>query len=420
MSNSIVPGRRVVVTGIGVISPVGNNVEAFWQSLTGGVSGIDLLDAFDASEHEVKVAAQVRDFDAMQYMDRKEARRMDRFSQFAIAAAKQAMEDSGLDVAACGADRVGTVIGSGVGGLITLEEEFNKYYLGGGPNRISPLFIPMMIGNMAAGRVSMMFGTKGTSLCVTTACASGTHSIGEAFRSIKYGHIDACIAGGTEAPIIGIAVAGFNNMTALSRETDPTRASIPFDIRRNGFVIGEGAGMVILESLEYAQARGANIICEVAGYGSTADAYHITSPDPEGESAGMAMTMALREAGLEPQDVDYINAHGTSTPLNDKYETMAIKRALGDHAYKTKISTSTKSMTGHLLGAAGAIEAITMALAIRDGIIPPTIGLEQPDPECDLDYTPGQAVKTNVRVALSNSLGFGGHNGTLCFRKLEV
>jgi 3-oxoacyl-[acyl-carrier-protein] synthase II len=344
---------------------------------------------------------------------------MDRFCQFAVAAARQAIDMSGLDVAAYGADRIGTIIGSGIGGLETLETEYRKFFLGGGPSRISPLFIPMMISNMAAGRVSMLFGTKGANFSVTTACASGTHSIGEAFRAIKYGHLDACIAGGAEAPMTGIAIAGFTNMTALTKETDPTKASIPFDIRRSGFVIGEGAGIVVLESLESALARGAAIICEVSGYGATADAYHITSPDPEGECAGMAMTLAMQEAGVQPYEVDYVNAHGTSTPLNDKYETMAIKRALGDAAYKTRVS-STKSMTGHLLGAAGAVETIACALAIRDSIIPPTIGLSEPDPDCDLDYVPFKAVQAPVRIALTNSLGFGGHNGTLCLKRAEV
>lgn len=419
MTSTIVPGRRVVITGIGVISPVGNTPESFWQSLQDGVSGIGMLDALDPADYEIKVAAQVRGFDPLQHMDRKEARRMDRYCQFAVAAAKQAMENSGLDIAFYGADRVGTIIGSGIGGLETLETEYKKFYLGGGPSRISPLFIPMMISNMAAGRVSMIYGTQGVNFCVTTACASGTHSIGEAFRAIKYGHIDACITGGAEAPLTGISIAGFTNMTALTKETDPTRASIPFDIRRSGFVIGEGAGILILESLEGALERGAPIICEVVGYGATADAYHITSPDPEGICAGRAMSLAMEEAGVSPEDVDYINAHGTSTPLNDKYETMAIKLAMGDAARSVKIS-STKSMTGHLLGAAGAVEAIASALAIRDGIIPPTIGLTEPDPECDLDYVPGKAVKAPVRVALSNSLGFGGHNGTLCLKKLEV
>jgi 3-oxoacyl-[acyl-carrier-protein] synthase II len=418
MSNCIVPGRRVVITGMGVISPVGSSQDQFWSNLTSGYLGIGLLDRFDTSAYDVKVAAQVKDFDPLNYMDRKEARRMDRYCQFAVAAAKQALDNSGLPIEGYGPYRVGTIIGSGIGGIETLEVEYKKFYLGGGPSRISPLFIPMMISNMAAGRVAMAFGSKGSNLCVTTACASGTHSIGEAFRAIKYGHLDACIAGGTEAPISQIAIAGFANMTALTTESDPTRASIPFDVNRSGFVIGEGAGIVILESLEHALKRGAPIICEVAGYGSTCDAYHITSPDPEGTGAALSMTLAMEEAAVSPDQIDYINAHGTSTPLNDKFETMSIKKALGEHAYKTKIS-STKSMTGHLLGAAGAIEAIAMALAVKENLVPPTIGLRDPDPECDLDYVPGKAQAVTVRTALSNSLGFGGHNGTLCFTKME-
>jgi 3-oxoacyl-[acyl-carrier-protein] synthase II len=419
MASTIIPGRRVVITGVGVISPVGNSEGQFWDSLATGKIGIGPLDRFDPADYDVKVAAQVRGFDPLDYMDRKEARRMDRYCQFAVAAARQAVEESGLSIEHYGASRVGTIIGSGVGGLETLESEYKKFYLGGGPSRISPLFVPMMISNMAAGRVSMVFGSKGSNLCITSACASGTHSIGEAFRSIKYGHLDACIAGGAEAPITQIALAGFMNMTALTTETDPTRASIPFDINRSGFVIGEGAGILILESLESAVRRGARIICEIAGYGSTADAYHITSPDPEGDGAAQSMNLALEEAGLVPEQIDYINAHGTSTPLNDKYETIAIKKSFGEQAYKTKIS-STKSMTGHMLGAAGAIEAIAVALAIQEGIIPPTVGLRDADPECDLDYVPGVAQKAEIRAALSNSLGFGGHNGTLCLKKLEV
>jgi 3-oxoacyl-[acyl-carrier-protein] synthase II len=418
MSTTVIPGRRVVITGIGVISPVGNNPSLFWDSLVGGRIGIGMLDRFDTANYEVKVAAQVRDFDPLEYMDRKEARRMDRYCQYAVAAAKQAIDNSGLSIEAYGANRVGTIIGSGVGGLETLEAEYKKFYLGGGPARVSPLFVPMMISNMAAGRVSMAFGSKGSNLCITSACASGTHSIGEAFRAIKYGHLDACITGGAEAPITQIALAGFMNMTALTSATDPTRASIPFDAERSGFVMAEGAGILILESLESAMQRGAPIICEVAGYGSTSDAYHITSPDPEGEGAALAMRLAMEEAGVAAETIDYINAHGTSTPLNDKYETLAIKKALGEQAFKTAIS-STKSMTGHMLGAAGAIEAIATALAIRDGVMPPTVGLIHPDPECDLDYVPGTARKGSIRAALTNSLGFGGHNGTLCLKKLE-
>ena len=419
IKTKIIPGRRVVITGAGVLSPIGSGLELFWKNMAGGMLGISKLDRFDAAGFDVSVAAQIRDFDPLQAMDRKEARRMDRYCQLAVAAAAEAVAQSGLDVAAYGPERVGTIIGSGVGGLETMSIEYRKLYLEGGHSRISPLFIPMMISNMAAGKVSMIHGTKGANFCVTTACASGTHSIGEAFRAIKYGHLDACIAGGAEAPITPIAIGGFTNMTALTRESDPTCASVPFDVRRSGFVIGEGAGIVILESLESALERGAPILAEIAGYGATADAYHITSPDPEGEGAANAMRLAIVEAGLDPQDIGYINAHGTSTPLNDKFETLAIKKALGDQAKVVKIS-STKSMTGHLLGAAGAVEAIASAMALRDGLIPPTINLEQPDPECDLDYVPGHAVRLPIKAALTNSLGFGGHNGTLCLKKWEV
>lgn len=417
MSTGIMQGRRVVITGTGVISPVGLDTESFWNALVQGQSGIAPLENMDLTGQEVAVGAQVKGFDPLKYMDRKEARRMDHYTQFALAAADEAMKMSGLDISAMDPYRVGTIVGSGVGGLETLETEYGKLY-SGGPARISPLFIPMMISNMAAGKISMVYGAKGANYSVTTACATATHAIGEAFRAIKYGHLDACIAGGAEAPITRIALAGFNNMTALTREADPKVASVPFDARRSGFVIGEGGAIVILESLETAQARGANIIAEVAGYGATADAYHITSPDPEGEGAAMAMKLAMQEAGIEPSAVDYINAHGTSTPLNDKYETIAIKKAMGDAARTVAIS-STKSMTGHLLGAAGAVEAIASALATRDDIIPPTIGYREPDPDCDLDYVPNQARKATVRYVLSNSLGFGGHNGTLCIKKWE-
>ena len=417
MSTAIVQGRRVVITGTGVISPVGLDTESFWSSLVNGQSGVAPLEHVNLEGQEVAVGAQVKGFDPLKYMDRKEARRMDKYTQFALAAADEAIKMSGLDIKTMDPFRVGTIVGSGIGGLETMETEYGKLF-SGGPSRISPLFIPMMISNMAAGKISMAYGAKGANMCVTTACATATHSIGEAYRMIKYGHLDACFAGGAEAPITRIALAGFNNMTALTRETDPKLASVPFDARRSGFVIGEGGAIVILESLETALARGANIIAEVAGYGATADAYHITSPDPEGEGAAMAMKLAMQEAGIEPADVDYINAHGTSTPLNDKYETIAIKKALGEAAYKVAIS-STKSMTGHLLGAAGAVEAIASALATRDSIIPPTIGYGEPDPDCDLDYVPNQARKANVRYVLSNSLGFGGHNATLCIKKWE-
>jgi 3-oxoacyl-[acyl-carrier-protein] synthase II len=410
-------GRRVVMTGSGMITSLGLSVAENWDAIIAGRCGISKLENIDLTGQEVHVGAQVGNFQPTNYMDRKEARRMDRYCQFAVAAAAEAMSQSKLNMDNYGAERVGTIIGSGVGGLETLAVEFAKLHERG-PARISPLFIPMMISNMAAGKISMIYGTKGNNFCVTTACASGTHAIGEAYRAIKYGHIDACIAGGAEAPITPIALAGFNNMTALTREEDPTQASIPFDIRRSGFVIAEGAGVVVLEELEGALARGADIICEIGGYGATADAYHITSPDPEGHGAAQAMLLAIAEAGLEPENIDYINAHGTSTPLNDKFETLAIKTAFGSYADKIPVS-STKSMTGHLLGAAGAVEAIYTALMLKNGMVAPTIALREADPECDLDYVPDVARKANIRAALSNSLGFGGHNGTLCFKKWE-
>ncbi len=410
---------RVVITGTGVISPVGKDTASFWEALVEGRHGIAQLTLFNPDDYKVKLAAEVKDFDPMQYMDRKEARRMDRYCQFAVAAAKEAVESSGIPLKEMDPFDVGVIIGSGVGGLNTMQTQHEELLVKGGPDRVSPLFIPMMISNMAAGRVSMIYGVKGANYCVTTACASGTHAIGEAFRLIKHGYLKAAIAGGAEAPITPIALGGFANMKALNLTTDPDRASLPFDTNRGGFVIAEGAGIVILETLEGAVSRGAVILAEVAGYGATADAYHITSPDPEGAGAAQAMRLAMREAEVAPADVSYINAHGTGTDLNDKYETLAIKSALGDAAYTTAVS-STKSVTGHLLGAAGGVEAIACALSIRDSVIPPTIGLTTPDPECDLDYTPGKAKHAEISVALSNSLGFGGQNASLLFRKVEV
>ena len=409
---------RVVITGTGVISPVGKDTNSFWESLVEGRHGIGPLTLFNPDDYKVKLAAEVKDFEPMQYMDRKEARRMDRYCQFAVAASKEAVESSGINFAEMDPFDTGVIIGSGVGGLNTMQTQHEELLLKGGPDRISPLFIPMMISNMAAGRVSMNYGLKGANYCVTTACASGAHAIGEAFRLIKHGYLKAAIAGGAEAPITPIALGGFSNMKALNLTTDPDRASLPFDMDRGGFVIAEGAGIIILETLEGAVARGATILAEVAGYGATADAFHITSPDPDGKGAAQAMRLAMKEAGVKPEEVSYINAHGTGTDLNDKYETLAIKAALGDAAYTTAIS-STKSVTGHLLGAAGGVEAIACALAIRDSVIPPTIGLTTPDPQCDLDYTPGKARHANITVALSNSLGFGGQNASLLFRKVE-
>jgi len=411
--------NRVVITGTGVISPVGKDTASFWESLVEGRHGISAIDIENADTYKVKLAAQVKDFEPMDYMDRKEARRMDRYCQFAVAASAEAVKSSGIDFSTMNPFDVGVIIGSGVGGLHTMHTQHEELLLKGGPDRISPLFIPMMISNMAAGRVSMVYGLKGANYCVTTACASGSHAIGEAFRLIKHGYLKAAVAGGAEAPITPIALGGFSNMKALNMTTDPDKASIPFDAERGGFVIAEGAGIVILESMDNAVSRGANILAEVAGYGATADAYHITSPDPQGLGAAEAMRIAMREAGVAPEEVSYINAHGTGTDLNDRYETIAIKSALGDAAYKTKIS-STKSVTGHLLGAAGGVEAIACALAMKNGVIPPTIGLTAPDPECDLDYTPNVKQNADLKVSLSNSLGFGGQNASLLFKKAEV
>lgn len=415
MCARIIQGYRVVITGLGVISPVGLTTEAFWQSLVNGQSGIARLQGLDLTGLEVSVAAQLKGFDPQLYLDRKEVRRNDRFCQLALAAAQEAMSSSGLHVAATGADRVGTIIGNGGVGLETIETEYFKLFTSG-PGRISALAIPMIIPNMASAKVSMHFGTMGANFSVASACASGTHAIGEAFRAIKYGHLDACITGGSEAPVTRFSLGAYTNMTALTKETDPACASIPFDARRSGFVLGEGAGILILESLDHARARGARILGEIIGFGASSDAYHITSPDPEGKGAALAMSKAMEEGGVTADSIDYINAHGTSTPLNDKFETLAIKRAFSDAARQVAIS-STKSMTGHLLSAAGAVEAIATVLALRDDIIPPTIGYQCPDPECDLDYVPNVARRTPVRLALSNSLGFGGHNGTLCLRK---
>lgn len=410
--------HRVVITGTGVISPVGNNTQDFWDSLLCGKHNILPINKDLYPGTKVNLAAEVHDFEPMDYMDRKEARRMDRYCQFAVAAAKEAVESSGIHFEEMNPFDVGVIIGSGVGGLHTMHSQYEELLVKGGADRVSPLFIPMMISNMASGKVSMVYGLKGANFCVTTACASGTHAIGEAFRQIKHGYLRAAIAGGAEAPITPIALAGFSNMKALNMTSDPDIASLPFDARRGGFVIAEGAGIVILESMENAVSRGTDILCEVCGYGATADAYHITSPDPEGRGATMAMIRAMREANVEPCEVSYINAHGTGTELNDKYETIAIKAAFGEAAASVAIS-STKSVTGHLLGAAGGVEAIACARAIQCGIIPPTIGLTQADPACDLDYTPGKAREKAVTIAVSNSLGFGGQNGTLLFKKVE-
>ena len=408
--------ERVVITGMGAVTPVGNDVQTFWESLKAGKCGIGPITKFDVSDYKVKLAAEVKDFDVTQYVDKREARRMDVNCHFALAAAQQAVDQAGLKEGNFDPYRTGVIYGSGVGGLAVAEEEIPKLKEKG-PGRVSPLCIPEMIANMAAAYISMRFGFKGENFCPVSACATANHSIGEAMRAIRHGYQDIVLCGGTENGIIPIALAGFSNMKALHTGDDPTCASIPFDARRSGFVMGEGAGCLVLESLTHAQARGATILAEVAGYGASGDAYHITSPAPEGDAAARAIRGAIEDAGLTPADVDYINAHGTSTPLNEKYETIAIKKAFGDAAYKVKVS-STKSMTGHLLGGAAAVEAIACVMAIREGIIPPTIGYQEPDPECDLDITPNKAVEMPVNVAISNSLGFGGHNACILFKKV--
>jgi len=410
--------RRVVVTGMGAITPIGNSVDAFWESVKNKTMGIAPITSFDITDYKAKLAAEVKNFDAREYMDPKAAKRMELFCQFAIAAAKEAMEDAGLDMSKEDPFRVGCSVGSGIGSLQSIERE-SKKLMEKGPGRVNPLLVPLMISNMAAGNVSIQYGLKGKCINVVTACATGTNCIGEAYRTIQYGDADVMVAGGTEASITPIGVAGFTSLTALSSSADPMRASIPFDIDRSGFIMGEGAGIVILESLEHAQARGAKIYAEISGYGATADAYHITSPAEDGSGAAKAMEMAIADAGLKSEDVDYINAHGTSTHHNDLFETKAIKMALGDHAYKVKIN-STKSMIGHLLGAAGGVEFITCVKSIQEGYVHATVGLVNSDPECDLDYTKGDGVAMEVNCAISNSLGFGGHNATLLVKKFEA
>ena len=409
--------RRVVVTGLGAITPIGNSVDSFWNSLKEKKVGIDRISYFDPSGYKAKLAAEVKGFNAKDYMDPKAARRMELFSQYAVAAAKEAIEDSGLDMSKEDPFMVGVSIGSGIGSMQAFEKSY-KVLLEKGPNRVAPLLVPMMISNMAAGNVSIQFGLKGKNINVVTACASGTHCIGEAFRSIQYGEADVMLAGGTEASICEIGVAGFAALTALSTSEDPMHASRPFDENRDGFVMGEGSGVVVLESLEHALARGAKIYAEVGGYGATCDAYHITSPAEDGSGAARAMINALKDAGMKPEDVDYVNAHGTSTHHNDLFETKAIKLALGDHSYKVKIN-STKSMIGHLLGAAGGVEFITCVKSIEEGFVHATAGLETEGEGCDLDYTKGEGVAMDVNCAISNSLGFGGHNATVLVKKYQ-
>lgn len=407
-----------MITGIGAVTPLGNDAHTSWEQIKNGVSGIGPATLFDVEMVDVKIAAEVKGFAPEEYMDKREARRMGRYSQFAIAASQMAVKDAGIKIGeGIQPERVGVWIGSGIGGLAEFEEQHRKF-IEKGQRRVNPFTIPMFIPDMAAGQVSISLGAKGINNCSVTACASGANSIGDAFRVIQKGDVDVMIAGGSEATITAMTVAGFSNMTALSKNPDAATASRPFDKNRDGFVIGEGAGIVVLEELEHALARGAAIYGELIGYGATGDAHHITTPAPEGEGAGRAMKLALADAGITPDQVDYINAHGTSTYYNDLYETLAIKEVFQEHAYKLSVS-STKSMTGHMLGATGAVEAIFSLLAIKDGILPPTINYQTPDEQLDLDYVPNVAKKKDVQVVLSNSLGFGGHNATLIFKKFN-
>lgn len=407
--------KRVVITGMGIVSPIGNDITTYWNNLKNGICGIGEITSFPIGDFPVKIAGEVKNFNPEEYgIDKSLIRRSDLFTHYALVASKQAMDDSKLEIAP---ERLGVYIGSGVGGIHTFYSE-SKKLLENGMGWVSPLFIPTMISNIAAGNVAISYGAEGPCLPVVTACATGTHSIGEAYRTIKHGYADAIIAGGTEASVVPLAIGGFANAKALSRSTDPLSASIPFDIRRQGFVLSEGAGVLILEEYEHAKARNANIYAEVCGYGNTCDAYHYTAPRPDATTAARAMKLALDEARFTDEDILYINAHGTSTPLNDKTETLAIKVALGEVAARKAMISSTKSMTGHMLGAAGGAELIASVLALRESIIPPTIGLLEPDPECDLDYVPLKARKTKITIAMSNSLGFGGHNGSIVIRKI--
>lgn len=409
--------RRVVITGIGAVTPLGNSAEETWSNVKAGKSGVGPLTRVDKEKFAAKVAAEVKDFDIEQFIDRKDARRMDRFTHYALAASIMAVKDANLDINEDNANRVGVWIGSGIGGMETYENQFETFKERGA-RRVSPFFVPMMIPDMASGQVSIHLGAKGINSCSVTACASGTNSIGDAFKVIQRGDADAMITGGSEAPIVNMAVAGFCASTALSLSTDPATASRPFDANRDGFVMGEGAGILVLEEYEAAKARGAKIYAEIIGYGATGDAYHITAPAPNGEGAARAIKLAIEDGGIDPNQVGYINAHGTSTQYNDLYETMAVKSVFGEHAYNLAMS-STKSMTGHLLGAAGGVEAIFTALALKEGILPPTINLTNPDPECDLDYVAGEAREASIEYAMSNSLGFGGHNASILLKKVD-
>jgi 3-oxoacyl-[acyl-carrier-protein] synthase II len=408
--------KRVVVTGLGAVTPIGNTLSEYWEGLVSGRNGIGPITLFDASRHDCRIAGEVKGFDPFQYLDRKDAKRMDRFAQFAVAASKQAIADAQFVINDLNAEQVGVIIGSGVGGIKVLEDQ-QEVYLTKGPDRCSPFMVPMMIANMAAGLTAIHIGAKGPNSCPVTACASGSNAIGDAFRLIQGGYAQAMICGGAEAAITPLSVAGFASARTLStRNDDPAHASRPFDRDRNGFVMGEGAGILLLEELEHALSRGARIYAEMIGYAMTCDAYHMTSPVPGGEGAARAIQLAMKDAGITPEQVSYINAHGTSTPMNDPNETAAIKTALGEHAYKVAVS-STKSMTGHLLGGSGGIEGVATALAVAHDQLPPTINLENPDPACDLDYVPNHSRSHKVDVALSNSFGFGGHNVTVAFRK---
>lgn len=408
--------RRVVITGLGVVTPLGSDVTTFWSNLTAGKSGISRIDEVDVTDQPVQIGGVVRDFKPEQYIERKEIRRFDKFAQFAIGAASQALEDSGLKITPENAHQVGVVIGSGIGGIHTLLENY-RILMERGPRRVSPFVVPMMIANIAAGQISIMFGAKGPNASPVTACATGTHAIGDACKIIERGAAECMLAGGAEAAIVDLALAGFSNAKALSTRNDaPERASRPFDLDRDGFVMAEGAGVMMLESLDHALARGARIYAEIIGYGMSGDAFHVTAPEPEGAGAAQAMRQAIDDAGIHPEDVDYINAHGTSTDIGDKQETIAIKKVFGEHAYRLAVS-SNKSMMGHTLGAAGGVEGVATALTLYHGIMPPTINYETPDPECDLDYVPNMARKSNVNIALSNSFGFGGHNAVVAIRK---
>lgn len=410
--------KRVVVTGLGAITPIGNTLEEYWQGLLTGRNGIDLITLFDPSHHACRIAGEVKGFDPGEYLDRKEIKRMDRFAQFGVSASLQAIADAQFKINDLNAEQVGVIIGSGIGGIKVLEDQ-QTVYLNKGPSKCSPFMIPMMIANMAAGLTAIHTGAKGPNTCTVTACAAGSHAVGDAFRLIQGGYAQAMICGGAEAAVTPLSVAGFASARALStRNDDPKKACRPFDRDRDGFVMGEGAGILLLEELDHALARGAKIYAEIVGYGMTCDAHHITSPSPGGEGASRAINLALKDAGITPDQVSYINAHGTSTPANDPTETSAIKTALGEHAKKVAVS-STKSMTGHLLGGSGGIEAVATAMAIASDQVPPTINLDNPDPECDLDYVPHQSRSMKVDVALSNSFGFGGHNVTLVFKKYQ-